>query len=433
MTILHQLSMHLWKSGVYSLLIATLTVGALPLQAFAVDTGNGADAATDFQFYSSNDILYYDANSSAACGTAGGSAGAPIGGPLPAATLQQIKAINLDGMLAKTKERYVYGEQQTKVPWQMLAAIHYREGQMNPSRSMLDGSGLGGTSMDGFQTGSNGNDDAKRAALHLIEMAKSVYKIDITTDRSLEGIAKAFLSYNRGFLYVRAGATYNTSPYVMNGFDDAHMNMSWGPGDTVSGRDMNLGALTVYSYLTGPGANATGATDNSGCTSGAVASTTCSATKPYYGASGGNGHQLTASELTSFYGAPGTQDPNDLVTVDFLGKNVRVHKKVAGCLGAVINEIQTKNIQYNIKEIGAFRTEVGGGNVANGSSYHQYGIAIDINWTDNPCCSVASYTMPQGYIDAFKNHGWSWGGDWRTLKDYMHFEFNGQPEESTQP
>ena len=26
---------------------------------------------------------------------------------------------------------------------------------------------------------------------------------------------------------------------------------------------------------------------------------------------------------------------------------------------------------------------------------------------------------------AFRSIGWTWGGDWRSLKDYMHFSANG--------
>jgi len=423
----------MFKKAVTVFIAAIVLASSIPIATYAATTPTPATCPTDF--YADSAITYYSKCAKEPC-ISSATGGSPIGGPLPAATLQQIKAINLDGMLAKTKERYVYGEQQTGVPWQMLAAIHYREATMNPALSMFDGSRLGGISADGFQTGSSGNDDAKRAAELLIKNAKGVYGVDITKDRSLAGIANAFLAYNRGSMYKSAGATYNVSPYVMNGYDDAHMNMTWVHADSYDGakklnnlegtRDGSLGALTIYSYLTGQGANATGATDSSGCSSGAVTSGTCSVTQPFYGRSGGNGHQLTRAELTSQYGEPGTQEAaGTLDSVDFLGKTVKVHKKVSGCLQAVANEIKTKNLQYQIKDIGGWRADVGGGNVADGSSYHQYGAAVDINATDNPCCSVGSYTMPQAYIDAFRNHGWSWGGDWSSLKDYMHFEYNG--------
>lgn len=79
-------------------------------------------------------------------------------------------------------------------------------------------------------------------------------------------------------------------------------------------------------------------------------------------------------------------------------------------------------------------------------SHHSYGWAIDINPLQNP------YVAPDGsvlrraalpYVDrtrrapgmvypgdvvvrSFAAIGWGWGGDWTTLKDYMHFSLTGR-------
>jgi hypothetical protein len=79
-------------------------------------------------------------------------------------------------------------------------------------------------------------------------------------------------------------------------------------------------------------------------------------------------------------------------------------------------------------------------------SHHSYGWAIDINPLQNP------YVLPDGtvlreavepYVDrsrtrrgmihqgdvvvrSFARIGWEWGGDWHTLKDYMHFSLTGR-------
>ena len=72
-------------------------------------------------------------------------------------------------------------------------------------------------------------------------------------------------------------------------------------------------------------------------------------------------------------------------------------------------------------------------------SMHSYGWAIDINPMQNPCFDYrvgtseptkASYekaipgTLSDGSpaVWLFRNLGWVWGGDWTSLKDYMHFE-----------
>lgn len=70
-------------------------------------------------------------------------------------------------------------------------------------------------------------------------------------------------------------------------------------------------------------------------------------------------------------------------------------------------------------------------------SWHSYGLAVDINPKQNPCLSCGdqeSLDWPGGawvagkngaltkqVVDIFKKHGWCWGGDWCSKKDYMHF------------
>jgi len=76
-------------------------------------------------------------------------------------------------------------------------------------------------------------------------------------------------------------------------------------------------------------------------------------------------------------------------------------------------------------------------------SWHQMGLAIDINPLYNPYIHFASgklepstggeyldrtLALPGMIVDGdicvstFKQYGFSWGGDWNTVKDYQHFE-----------
>ncbi|WP_231644543.1 M15 family metallopeptidase [Mycolicibacterium baixiangningiae] len=75
-------------------------------------------------------------------------------------------------------------------------------------------------------------------------------------------------------------------------------------------------------------------------------------------------------------------------------------------------------------------------------SYHAYGRAIDLNPLLNPYIGRSGAVEPANagpYADrgrtdpgilhaadpavlAFTDRGWRWGGDWRTPKDYQHFE-----------
>ncbi len=73
-------------------------------------------------------------------------------------------------------------------------------------------------------------------------------------------------------------------------------------------------------------------------------------------------------------------------------------------------------------------------------SQHAYGLAVDINPRWNPYIK-GSLILPKNakaydvdhclehqncannlVVKAFKDAGWTWGGDWHSLKDYQHFE-----------
>jgi D-alanyl-D-alanine carboxypeptidase-like protein len=79
---------------------------------------------------------------------------------------------------------------------------------------------------------------------------------------------------------------------------------------------------------------------------------------------------------------------------------------------------------------------------SNAPSQHSYGRAIDVNPLINPYIDSSGDLQPKTagpYLDrsrtdpgmlhdgdpavlAFTSRGWHWGGDWRSPKDYQHFE-----------
>lgn len=78
-------------------------------------------------------------------------------------------------------------------------------------------------------------------------------------------------------------------------------------------------------------------------------------------------------------------------------------------------------------------------------SQHAFGLAIDVNPFHNPYVKddlvipelASAYTdrdnvrtgmISQGDVvtEAFADIGWAWGGNWNTLKDWMHFSSNGR-------
>ncbi|MDZ7626522.1 MAG: M15 family metallopeptidase [Ignavibacteriaceae bacterium] len=70
-------------------------------------------------------------------------------------------------------------------------------------------------------------------------------------------------------------------------------------------------------------------------------------------------------------------------------------------------------------------------------SNHAAGLAIDINPALNPyikngnslpenciydTTKVGTISASSELVKEFKQRGWEWGGDWKSLKDYQHFE-----------
>ena len=80
-----------------------------------------------------------------------------------------------------------------------------------------------------------------------------------------------------------------------------------------------------------------------------------------------------------------------------------------------------------------YRTVTGGKSL----SKHAYGFAIDINPVQNPYIKGNIVLPPKAVYDTtkpgtlgfdspvvktFLRLGWTWGGNWKSLKDYQHFE-----------
>jgi hypothetical protein len=60
-------------------------------------------------------------------------------------------------------------------------------------------------------------------------------------------------------------------------------------------------------------------------------------------------------------------------------------------------------------------------------SFHAVGAAIDINTSTNPYSGDNELVtdFPEWFVKAWTDAGWCWGGDWQTIKDSMHFSWQG--------
>lgn len=106
----------------------------------------------------------------------------------------------------------------------------------------------------------------------------------------------------------------------------------------------------------------------------------------------------------------------------------------------------TKSMMANNTSAFNYRLIAGSDKLSN----HGKGLAIDINPRINPCVKDGKTEPENGKVyknrnvkkckgkykkymihkndrvyNIFKKYGFSWGGDWKTLKDYQHFEYVG--------
>lgn len=112
--------------------------------------------------------------------------------------------------------------------------------------------------------------------------------------------------------------------------------------------------------------------------------------------------------------------------------HLTVHKKLSSEIKAVFQEIlAVDNFRVKSSETGAYNWRY----MASGTgslSHHSYGVAIDLNWNDNPATYTGGTYSPGGnyysvtdeIVKIWKKHGFYWGGDWDGYyRDYMHFTY----------
>jgi hypothetical protein len=133
----------------------------------------------------------------------------------------------------------------------------------------------------------------------------------------------------------------------------------------------------------------------------------------------------------AYFGRSISEVRDDLVfwTVPYSGGlRVRVNKAMLPALQEVtarLNEHAANGRVYAVESAGAFTPRTIGG--SHRFSRHAMGLAIDINPAQNPhrFDNILITDMPAWWVQAWKDAGFCWGGDWRGSKDAMHFSWMG--------
>lgn len=120
-------------------------------------------------------------------------------------------------------------------------------------------------------------------------------------------------------------------------------------------------------------------------------------------------------------------------------EKLMVNKNIADDVIKIFVNIYRSDERFPIKNVGGYSWR----QTAFGSvSQHSYGTCIDINFDENyyayntgeaitgsfwkPYENPYSMTPDGSVVTEFKKFGFTWGGDWKNIKDYMHFSYLGK-------
>jgi hypothetical protein len=144
--------------------------------------------------------------------------------------------------------------------------------------------------------------------------------------------------------------------------------------------------------------------------------------------------------LKTLYGENAGEVEKNLETVDFFGTKLRFSTRhgTAKALQRVIGKLE--EAVGNDPALKAYILPSGGTyawrkiSKSPRLSAHSFGICIDLNiekgiyWQWKPAqetIAAVRKNYPQIIVDAFEEHGFIWGGKWRSF-DYMHFEYRSE-------
>ena len=107
------------------------------------------------------------------------------------------------------------------------------------------------------------------------------------------------------------------------------------------------------------------------------------------------------------------------------GLTVRVHSRALAAFNQVASNLAATGSVYATRSGETFgftaRTVTGTRSI----SYHAFGAAVDVNSRTNPTASSLLTDMPEWYVNAWRQAGFCWGGDWVGQKDAMHYSWMG--------
>ncbi|HVM35866.1 MAG TPA: M15 family metallopeptidase [Actinomycetota bacterium] len=144
----------------------------------------------------------------------------------------------------------------------------------------------------------------------------------------------------------------------------------------------------------------------------------------------------TSAWATKHYGnpdAPRFREKN-IVTIDFLGRQMFVHKKAQRHFLRLESIFQARAPEYAATVVAGALDDWSYHNRTirgepTAKSMHAYGLSVDVNALTNVLGTTGD--MPAAVVEQWEREGGVWGGDW-SRPDPMHFETHLTPAEIRQ-
>lgn len=129
-------------------------------------------------------------------------------------------------------------------------------------------------------------------------------------------------------------------------------------------------------------------------------------------------------------GWPHCQKGNMATTQLKSGLRLEVRKEIAELVRLLLNECERRGYRIKHESTGGFSCRPIVGSDPPRPSNHSWGLAVDINWHDNPMRDTLKTNIPPWMVQLMWAYGFFWGGWYNGRKDPMHFEFVKTPDQA---
>jgi D-alanyl-D-alanine carboxypeptidase len=114
--------------------------------------------------------------------------------------------------------------------------------------------------------------------------------------------------------------------------------------------------------------------------------------------------------------------PEDIhVAIPVLRAQIYINRIIAEPLEKTLRQLITEGYHKEIETFdGCFCVRAARGTTS--LSRHAFGLALDLNAAKNPL--FGEVTWSKGFLDVWRENGWTCGADWTTRTDGMHFQWD---------